>query len=32
VIPKPERMMEVVEDYKIDPCGKLIRQEDGSYA
>ena len=32
VIAKPDRMAELVEDYKIDPCGKLQRQEDGTYS
>lgn len=31
VIARPDRMMELVEDYKIDPCGKLHRLENGTY-
>jgi len=31
VIARPDRMMELVEDYKVDPCGKLQRLENGTY-
>ena len=32
VIPRPDRMAELVENYKVDPCGKLIRFDNGTYA
>lgn len=31
VISRPDRMYELVEEYKDDPCGKLIRLNNGTY-
>jgi len=31
VIPRPDRMMELLESYKLDPCGKLVRLDNGTY-
>lgn len=31
IIPNATRFIDLVEMYKYDPCGKLIRQEDGTY-
>lgn len=32
IIPRPRTFIKMVEEYKMDPCGKLlVRMEDGMY-